>query len=128
MLEVQIAFAVLGMGLAGLCPFVVMQLRQLVKLEKRFQADSYTYNSIGMAKTTPGSQGQVYYVVPWNNPWARKLSTRGQLLTTKSNASDPADLSVPQKTDIHVKLKQPVSSTLDANGNVSELTAVVEYN
>ena len=29
LLEVQIAFAMLGIGLAGLCPFVVMQLRQL---------------------------------------------------------------------------------------------------
>ena len=126
MVEVQIAFAVLGIGLAGLCPFVVMQLRQLVKLEKRFQANSYDYNSLGMARTKAASN-QTYYVVPWNNPWARKLSTRGQLLTSKSNASDPAGLSVPQKTDIHVKLKQPVSSTLDADGNV-ELTAVVEYN
>ena len=52
MLEVQIAFALLGIGLAGLCPFVVMQLRQLGKLESRFKASTYTYNSVGMAPRT----------------------------------------------------------------------------
>ena len=37
LLEVQVAFAVLGIGLAGLCPFVVMQLRQVRQLEQRLQ-------------------------------------------------------------------------------------------
>jgi hypothetical protein len=47
MLETQIALAMLGIGLAGLCPFVVMQLRQLTKLESRLVAYTYTYNSVG---------------------------------------------------------------------------------
>ena len=37
LLEVQVAFAVLGIGLAGLCPFVVMQLRQVRQLELRLE-------------------------------------------------------------------------------------------
>ena len=91
LLEVQIAFAVLGIGLAGLCPFVAMQLRQLVNLESRFMATSYTFNSVGGGSVTqkpwplptyyttykasnrlapPGSP-YYYYLVPWNNPWRR---------------------------------------------------------
>ena len=37
LLEVQVAFAILGIGLAGLCPLVVMQLRQVRLLELRLQ-------------------------------------------------------------------------------------------
>ena len=44
MLEVQIAFALLGIGLAGLCPFVVMQLRQLEQASnRRLKASTYIY-------------------------------------------------------------------------------------
>jgi hypothetical protein len=51
LLEVQIAFVMLGIGLAGLCPVVAMQLRQLVNLESRFMATSYTFNSVGGGPT-----------------------------------------------------------------------------
>ena len=37
LLEVQVAFVILGIGLAGLCPLVVMQLRQVRVLELRLQ-------------------------------------------------------------------------------------------
>ena len=108
LLEVQIAFVMLGIGLAGLCPFVAMQLRQLVNLESRFMATSYTFKSVGGGSHTespwplptyyttpsysasnrpapPGPPYFYYYLVPWNNPWAQKLTTRAQLLTTGSN-------------------------------------------
>ena len=109
LLEVQIAFVMLGIGLAGLCPFVVMQLRQLVNLESRFMATSYTFNSVGggssrqlpwplptyyttssySASNRPAPPGSpyYYYLVPWNNPWAQKLTTRAQLLTTAGSES-----------------------------------------
>ena len=67
MLEIQIAFALLGIGLAGLCPFVVTQLRQLGKLESRFKASTYTYNSVGMAPRTVVSN-QTYYWFPGTTP------------------------------------------------------------
>ena len=124
MLEVQIAFALLGIGLAGLCPFVVMQLRQLSNLEARLKASAYTYNSVGMATRTVLSN-QTYYLVPWNNPWTRKLSTRAQVLTAARNPGDPA-VSTPPTT--HVTLTQPVSLSRDAGGNVIEVTCVVVVN
>ena len=52
LLEVQIAFVLLGIGLAGLCPFVVMQLKQLVNLESRLMATSYTFQRIGGVPST----------------------------------------------------------------------------
>jgi hypothetical protein len=132
MLEVQISFVLLGIGLAGLCPFVVMQLRQLGLIEKRLIANSYTYKSVGMApRTVPQNQNpiySIYYLVPWNNPWAQKLTTRAQLLPTPSNTSDPTVTSKPAAGFPHVTLPQAVSLTLDENGNVTAVTAVVQVN
>ncbi len=127
MLEVQIAFVVLGIALAGLCPFVVMQLRQLRTLESRLTASTYVFHSVGMAPRTVQAN-QVYYLVPWNNPWGQKLTTRAQFLTTPSNPNDPTITSRPASGFPHVTLPQPVSPTLDGNGNVTALTAVVQIN
>ena len=149
LLEVQIAFALLGIGLAGLCPFVVMQLKQLLNLESRFMATSYTFQRIGavsytaqgwpppsyyttssfIASSQPAPQPPYYhYIVPWNNPWAQKLTTRAQLLTTSSNTSDPTVTSHPATGFPHVTQPQAVSLTLDGNGNVTAVTAVVQVN
>ena len=101
-----------------------MQLRQLGKLESRFKASSYTYNSVGMAPRTVLSN-QTYYLVPWNNPWTRKLATRAQVLTAPGNPNDPA-VTTPAAT--HVSLTQPVSLTRDPGGNVVGVTCVVVVN
>jgi len=126
MLEVQIAFALLGIGLAGLCPFVVMQLRQLVKLESRLKASTYVYHSVGTATRTVQSN-QIYYLGPRNNPWAQKLTTRAQLLPASSNTSDPTVTSKPAPNFPHVTQHQAVSLTRE-NGNVTAVTAVVQVN
>jgi len=121
MLEALIAFALLGIGLAGLCPLVVMQLRQLVKLESRLKASTYVCHNVGMAPQKMQSN-QSYYLVPWNNPWARKLTTRAQLLTASSNSSDPT-IATPSVT--HVTLPQVLTLTRDGNGTVTTVQAVV---
>jgi type II secretory pathway pseudopilin PulG len=54
-LELQVAFVLLGIALAGLGPLVVMQSRQLRMLETRFNHQT------------------TYYVVPSADGWARKL-------------------------------------------------------
>jgi hypothetical protein len=148
--EVQIAFALLGICLAGLCPFVIMQLKQLVNLESRFMATSYTFQRVGavsytaqgwpppsyyttpsfIASSQPAPQppSYYYYIVPWNNPWAQKLTTRAQLLTAASNTSDPTVISRPAAGFPHVTQPQAVSLTLDVNGNVTAVTAVVQVN
>jgi hypothetical protein len=123
LLEVQIAFALLGVGLAGFCPFVVMQLRQLVNLEGnlhaadaqhatpyispstpnsqrgRLQAYTFIHNSYGMQTTTNHPQ-QIHCIVPWNNPWGRKLISRAQCIPgpwpPSGGSLDPA-VSAPSK-------------------------------
>ena len=40
-------------------------------------------------------QGTPYYIVPWTNVWAQKLTGSGQILTAAINACDPGYLTVP---------------------------------
>ena len=120
--EVQVAFVLLGIGLAGLCPLVVMQLRQVRQLEMRLRgqvtetsritgvSQPIVIKSNGVTLPTP-----VYYIVPWKNPWAQKLAGSAQVLPSTTgdlNAipCDPGQLTVgstrPQNT---VSLVGPVT-------------------
>jgi hypothetical protein len=69
-LELQVAFVVFGIALAGLGPLVVMQLRQCEQLEDRFNT-----------KTT-------YYLNPSLDEWARKLGATA-LVQTQNPAPRP---------------------------------------
>ena len=40
-------------------------------------------------------QGTKYYIVPWTNPWARKLTGSGQILTSPIKSCDPGSLPLP---------------------------------
>jgi type II secretory pathway pseudopilin PulG len=94
LLEVQVAFAVLGIGLAGLCPFVVMQLRQVRQLELRLQGHVVeTSRATGVSQTMLA--GNTYYIVPWTNVWTQKLTGSGQILASAVNSCDPGYLSIP---------------------------------
>ena len=64
MLELQTAMVVFGILLTGLAPLVVMQLRQLKKLEQRF------------------SDQTTYYLAPASDPWARKLGAAAAISST----------------------------------------------
>jgi type II secretory pathway pseudopilin PulG len=92
LLEVQVAFAVLGIGLAGLCPFVVMQLRQVRQLELRLQGHVVeTSPATGVSQTMLA--GNTYYIVPWTNVWTQKLTGSGQILSSAVNSCDPGSVS-----------------------------------
>jgi len=98
LLEVQVTFVLLGIGLAGLCPLVVMQLRQVRLLEMRLQGQvtetsmitgvSQTRMNNGVILTTP-----TYYIVRWQNSWAQKLAGSAQILlsTTDELSAIPCD-------------------------------------
>ncbi len=92
------AFAVLGIGLAGICPFVVMQLRQVRWLEQQLQGQVFN-SRVGEAMWTglgaDQRQGQTYYLVPWQNPWAQKLAGSAPILTSATNSCDPGSLANP---------------------------------
>ena len=54
-LELQVAFVLLGIALAGLVPLVVMQSKQLLAIESRLSCE------------------ETHYFAPTDSAWARKL-------------------------------------------------------
>ena len=109
LLEVQVAFAILGIGLAGLCPLVVMQLRQVRQLELRLQGHVVQTSFLtGQSQTM--LQGNKYYIVPWTNPWAQKLSGSGQILTSPTNSCDPG-IVAPAHSRLRSLSRSPSSSS-----------------
>lgn len=83
LLEVQVAFALLGIGLAGLSQLVVMQIRQVRVLENRLQPHLVQASSISGASAT-SLPGQTYYLVPWQNRWTRKFAGAAQIVAGSS--------------------------------------------
>lgn len=118
LLEVQVAFVILMIGMAGVCRLAVMQLRQVRQLELRLQAE--VVNTRSGQTLQPG---QPYYLVPWQNPWARKLAGSGQVLAAAANPCDPGPLSVPSPAPA----AYPVTIVeLDASPGSENVTAYVD--
>jgi hypothetical protein len=70
-LEVQVAFIVLGVALAGLCPLSVVQLKLMARLEARIPAHSTSHlDTAGDWVQDPTSPAAIYYVVPFPEPLA----------------------------------------------------------
>src|SRR5437588_12563920 len=70
-LELQVAFVLFAIALAGVCPLVVVQSRQLTKIEGRL-----------------GHQAP-YYVVPSSDAWARKLGAAASVTATDPGPPTP---------------------------------------
>jgi hypothetical protein len=85
--EVQVAFALFALGLAGICQLAVMQLRQVRKLEQRLQGQVVQTTSSGGTVTM--LTANTYYLVPWQNPWTRKLAGSAQIVA--GSATIPCD-------------------------------------
>jgi hypothetical protein len=73
-LEVTVAFTLLGIGLAGIGPLVVMQLRLSKKIEQGFNPQTAYFK--------PGS---TFYLVPRSDSWSRKLGVGASLQTSSSS-------------------------------------------
>jgi hypothetical protein len=84
-LEVQVALLLFGVTLAGLGPLVVMQLKQLEKIEGRF------------------SDRTTHYLVPTTDPWARKLGAAASISIKKLNPGTPLLLNqTPPVNDVSI--------------------------
>ena len=71
-----------------------MQLRQVRQLELRLEGQVvHTNPTTGVSQTM--LPGNTYYIVPWTNVWAQKLTGSGQILTTATSACDPGYLPLP---------------------------------
>ena len=124
MLDIQIAFALLGIGLAGLCPFVVTQLRQLGKLEDAVQGQLLHLQQRGHGSANgvlePGLlRGSL------EQPLDAEAGHAGPGPDGPGNPDDPA-VTTPAAT--HVSLTQPVTLQRDPGGNVIGVTCVVVVN
>ena len=91
MAEAIMAFAIFGIALAGLFPFVLTQLKLTRKLEARFQGDVISYKDV--ARQYPvypnhQNQAQTYYDVPWKNPRMQSLIGGALITTNQGNAID----------------------------------------
>ena len=71
-LELQVAGVLLAVGLAGLAPLVVMQLKQTARVEARVPDE------------------QPLYVVRSPEDWTRKLGASGRLSSTPPTLSAPS--------------------------------------
>jgi hypothetical protein len=133
--DVQMAFVVLGIGLAGLCPLVVMQLRQVRMLEMRLRGQVIETSRVtGVSRAMVITSGGVtlptpiYYIVPWKNPWAQKLAGSAQILpsTTGDLSAIPCD-----PGPLHVGVGASVQNTVSVVGpltfpNSQSVTAYVD--
>jgi type II secretory pathway pseudopilin PulG len=71
LLELQVAFIIFGLALAGLFPLVIMQSKQLSKVESRFNSAT------------------TYYLVPSSDPWVRKLGASATIQTQDPGPKPP---------------------------------------
>ena len=87
MLEVQVAFILLGIGLAGACPLIAMQSRLSTKV-----AAGFGQNGL-FQPVTPASPAQRTFLVPQPDRWRRKLGASATLSTVMDTvALPPVDL------------------------------------
>lgn len=77
LIEVQVAFVILGIGLAGICPIVAIQLRLSRKIEQGY-ADAGTglrpFDAAHPDDTT-------FSFVPDDSPWVRKAGAAASVLS-----------------------------------------------
>jgi prepilin-type N-terminal cleavage/methylation domain-containing protein len=76
-LELQVALVLFGIALTGLGPLLVMQLKQLEKIEGRF------------------SDRTTYYLVPTSDEWARKLGAAASIKKIYPGTPPPSNQTPP---------------------------------
>jgi hypothetical protein len=76
-LEAQVAFVLLGIGLAGVCPLIVMQVRLSTKVATGFDQNGQFH---------PGGRS---FLVPQDGRWSRKLGAAARLNTANIATPPP---------------------------------------
>lgn len=103
LLELEVAFILFGMALAGLCPLVVMQSRQLRRLEGRVSPQS------------------IYHLTPARDGWARKLGASASMGTVDPGPAPAAPVMVIDNRDVgYAEADGAWKSTADASAYHAE--------
>lgn len=99
-LEVSVAFALLGIGLGGLCPLVIMQIRLSRKVQQGFNPQTAYFR--------PGTTS---YLVPQADAWERKLGIAASIRAEAETVTVPP--SPPSTPPYEVTIVAPVEKGLD---------------
>ncbi len=84
LLETQVAFVLLGIALAGVCPLVVVQSKLSRKIAGGFDPQTSYF---GASKT--------YTLVPASDPWARKLGVAASIVQTAGGSQPQGNPALP---------------------------------
>lgn len=76
LVELEVAFVVFAIAMAGLCPLVVMQSKHLKRIENRF------------------SKNNTYYVQPSSDIWARKLGACATITSVNPGTAPTAPITI----------------------------------
>ena len=76
LLEAQVAFALLGLALAGICPLIVMQLKMSRKIQMGFNPQTAYFHP-----------GDTFYLVPPSDPWEQKLGISAEVMSSAPDSS-----------------------------------------
>ncbi len=100
MVEVQVAFVLFGIALAGIGPCLAMYTKHLRKVQQRFDPQN------------------VYYLVPSTDLWTRKLGAAAALATLDPGPVTPPAMTTPPANTVEV-------NSLDRSMVGQDLTATV---
>ncbi len=102
LLEVEVAFVLLAIGLSGLCPLVVVQL----KLSRQLARANPQSGEPAINGATPYlSPDATYYLIPAATTWERKLGVAATLATAPGTPPSTSSTATPVNT---VMLSAPV--------------------
>jgi hypothetical protein len=109
-LEVSVAFTLLGVGLAGLCPLVVMQVRLSKKIEQGFNPQTAYFKP-----------GTTFYLVPSADAWERKLGVAATVASSGSSGSGGSSSPSPSYV---VKVVAPIEKGLGTDAVTVHVSVV----
>jgi hypothetical protein len=105
MLEAQVAFVVFAIALMGLCPLVIMQSKQLGKMQTWMQPQT------------------TYYLVPSSNVWARKLGATASMQTTLPTGQNPSSTNIVNVVSVVSLDRSLTSEQVTAHVTVKAVTS-----
>jgi prepilin-type N-terminal cleavage/methylation domain-containing protein len=97
LLEFVVALVVLGVAMAGMFPLLAVLSRNIQPIRKKVSSnpDTYTYVCPTPARDWQSdAKRSTWYVLPFDEPWARKLGASARLTTdfTKFTAYEPTSI------------------------------------
>ena len=114
-LETQVAFLLLGIGLAGVCPLIVMQVRLSRRVAAGFNQNGY------LQAVTPAAPARRTFLVMSPDPWAQARVPR-RARETSPGPSQP--LPAPASGQYTLSLITPITRPFGTDSVVIQLQRI----